>query len=546
MPDRTAEAAATVKHDMFDHVIIGAGAAGCVLAARLSDDRSRRVLLIEQGAHGGSLLTRMPGAVGAAIASGRNSATLEVNPAGDLDSRRLAQIQGRGLGGSSLINGMMYVRGHRADYDGWAAAGCAGWSHDDVLPYFRKSEAHASRRDAFHGTRGPVAVRTAPFEGLSPVHNALIEAGVQAGFGRTGDFNGIRQEGFGLFDQTIGKGARSDAASSFLPQERANLVIRTGSRALAIAIEDGKAVGVRIADREGETFVAGREIILCAGAYASPHLLMLSGIGPAVELRSFGIPVVRDLPGVGGNLQNHADVVLQFRLDRPLSLLRETGSLRKALAGARWLLTRRGPGATNHFEAGAFLRSDEAQSRPNLQLTLLNLALRPGSMEPRPEEAFQLHVTLVRPRSRGTVRLGSPSSNAAPVIDLRYLAEPADRVALRHGIRIARTVVRQEAMAGLCGGELLPGDLVTSDEALDRWIGDNIATFYHPAGTCRMGAADDPGAVVSPDLAVRGIDRLRVADASVMPILPAGNSYAPTMMIAEKAADIIRAASQVA
>lgn len=530
----------TIGRRSFDHVVVGAGAAGCALAARLAEDRRRSVLLVERGPRSRSIWTDMPAGIAFALASGRYSTVLAAKGVEGAEASRFAQIQGRAVGGSSLINGMMYVRGHRDDYDGWAAAGGAGWSFEDVLPYFIRAERHLSRRDLFHGVDGPLAVSSPRLERLSEIHRAFLAAGATMGAGVTDDFNGARQEGFGLFDRTVGGGMRSDAARSYLRTAGPNLVVLDGSAVARIRIDEGRAVGIVLADG---SMVDGREIVLSAGAYVSPQLLMLSGIGPGDELRALGIEVVRDRPGIGRNLQNHPDLALQYRLKRPSSLHALTRFPGKQMAGLQWLLARRGPAASNHFEAGAFLRSGAERTRPDLQLTLFGMALRPGTTEPLDEPGIQVHLTLVQPASRGRVSLRSRDPSALPAIDLGYLADPSDRIALRRGIGLVRATMAAPAMAALCDGEIAPGTRTNDAEPLDRWIDSALSTFYHPCGTCRMGAASDPMAVVGPDLKLHGIEGLRVVDASVMPSIPAGNTYAPTLMVAEKAADLIRATS---
>ncbi|MFZ5789370.1 MAG: choline dehydrogenase [Pseudomonadota bacterium] len=526
----------------FDYVIVGAGSAGCVLAARLTEDPDLRVLLLEAGPSDRGWPIHMPSGMGRLLSSDRFNWAYVSEPEPHLDNRRLSHPRGRVLGGSSSINGMMYVRGHARDYDRWAQAGCRGWSYAELLPYFKRAEAHQRGADDYHGGEGPLRV-SSPAKALSPLTAAFIEAGLQAGYPYTPDCNGRQQEGFGPMDRTTHGGRRWSAAKGYLAQAktRPNLAVVTGALALAVRLEGRRAVGVDyIVEGRRQGARAEREVILSGGAINTPQLLQLSGIGPADLLHALGIAVKHDLPGVGENLMDHADIVIQHRCKQPVTLYPVTRGPRKYLAGLQWLLFNSGPAATNHFEAGAFIRSRAGIEHPDLQLTFMPLAVTPGTVEPVPEHAFQLHLDLLRPQSLGHVRARSASPKEPPLIRFNYLQNPQDRADLRQGVKLMREVLAQKAMDPYRGAELFPGPEVQSDEAIDAWVRRAIETCYHPVGTCKMGPSTDRLAVVGEDLRLHGLDGLRVVDASVMPSIVSGNTNAPTIMIAEKASDMIR------
>ncbi|MDB5696663.1 MAG: choline dehydrogenase [Sphingomonas bacterium] len=535
--------------DAYDYIIIGGGSAGCTLAARLSEDPAARVLLLEAGGRNDSMLVRMPAGVGELIKqkSAQNwGFWTEAEP--NLDDRKLWWPRGKGLGGSSAINGMIYARGHPLDYDEWRQRGLTGWGWDDVLPYFRKLERHHRADGEWHGSDGPLHVSAG--ESDSPFFSALIEAGKQAGYPTTDNFNGAEPEGFGPYDLTISDGKRWSAAAAYLgqAQERANLDVVTDARTTRIRVENGRATGVDYVvgkRRRPQSATSTREVMLCAGAVQSPHILQLSGIGDPERLRSAGVEVVHALPGVGENLQDHLDIIMNWRSKDLLSVFAVTRGLRQLTVGLRYLLRGSGPGRQNFLEAGAFIPSREGLSRPDIQIHGVLAIMRDHGKVKATEDGFSLHLCQLRPESRGRIGLHSADPFADPKIEANYLATPEDRRVLRESVRIGRRVVAQAALTPYRGDELAPGPEVVSDEQIDAWVRATSETIYHPVGTCKMGTADDALAVVDAELRVRGLAGLRVVDASVMPALVSGNTNAPTIMIAEKAADMIRAAGRL-
>ncbi len=528
----------------FDYIVIGAGSAGSVLAARLSDNPATRVLLVEAGGRNTSMLVRMPAGVGTLIKQkSRHNWGFWTQPEPHMDGRRLWQPRGKGLGGSSAINGMVYIRGHPRDYDQWRQMGLDGWSYAETLPYFKRAENFADGPSPFHGAGGPLSV-TWGERTDHPLYRASLEAGQQAGHRLTEDFNGFDQEGFGRYQLTIADGQRQSAARAYLAPiaGRANLTIVTGARTHRVIIEGGRATGIEYSLGQGKPAAvahAGREVLVCAGAFQSPQILMLSGIGDPDALTAQGITPVHLRPGVGANLQDHLDVSLNWTVSQPITLYHETKGLKQLKVGLQYLLTGTGPGRQNGLETGAFLKSRVDLDRPDLQIHFV-LAIMQDHAKVRPtQDGFTMHVCQLRPESRGRVSLASADPYADPAIVMNFLSTEEDRRAVREGVRMVRDVVAQPAFAAFGAKEIMPGPAVADDAAIDAFVRARGETIYHPVGTCRMGQADDPLAVVDKDCRVIGLQGLRVVDASVIPTLIGGNTNAPTIMIAEKIADAI-------
>ena len=529
----------------YDYVIIGAGSAGCVLANRLTEDGQTRVLLLEAGGKDSSILVKMPAGVGSLIGkAGVYNWGFWTEPEPNLENRKLWWPRGKGWGGSSSINGMIYIRGHARDYDQWRQMGLSGWSYRDVLPYFKRSENFEGGADDWHGGEGPLKVSKAASP--NPIYKATVEAGRQAGHPITNDFNGYQQEGWGPYQLTVHDGQRWSAARAYLHPalSRPNLTCVTGARTSRIVVENGRATGVEYIDaktNKKQVVQADKEVLLCAGAVQSPHILQLSGIGDPEELGKFGVPVVKALKGVGANLQDHLDVTMSWECPQPITAYSLRKGLLKTLAiGMNYAFFGKGLGRQQFLESGAFLKSRPDLDRPDLQIHTVLAIMQDHGKVSVAKDGFTFHVCQLRPESRGRVGLRSADPLDDPAIFANYLATEEDRRALREGVKMMRQVAEQPALGPYRKEELYPGKDVQSDDEIDAWIRKHAETIYHPVGTCKMGAAGDEMAVVDAELKVRGVEGLRVVDASVMPTLVGGNTNAPTIMIAEKAADMIR------
>ncbi|MFO6465124.1 choline dehydrogenase [Jannaschia sp. KMU-145] len=522
-----------------DYVIVGAGSAGCAMAYRLAE-AGRSVLVIEHGGTDAGPLIQMPGALSFPMNMARYDWGYASEPEPHLGGRRLATPRGKVIGGSSSINGMVYVRGHARDFDHWAEMGAAGWRHADVLPYFKRMESwhdggHGGDPD-WRGTDGPLHVSRGTRE--NPLYRAFVEAGRQAGYETTDDYNGEKQEGFGPFEQTVWKGRRWSAANAYLKPARATQRCEVVHGLAERILFDGhRAVGVVLAG--GRIVRARAEVVLAAGAINSPKLLMLSGIGPGAHLAEHGIESRADRAGVGQNLQDHLEMYVQMAASQPVTLFRYWNLLGKAYVGARWLFTRTGPGATNNFESCGFIRSEAGIEYPDIQFHFLPLAVRYDGQAAAEGHGFQAHVGPMRSTSRGDVTLRSADPTDAPRIRFNYMSHPDDWTEFRRCIRLTREIFAQPAFAPYRRHEIQPGEAVQSDGELNAAIREHAESAYHPCGTCRMGAADDPGAVVDPECRVIGVEGLRLADSSIFPRITNGNLNGPSIMVGEKASDHI-------
>jgi choline dehydrogenase len=535
---------------VYDYVIVGGGSAGCALANRLSADASNRVLLIEAGRRDWKwdVFIHMPAALAFPIGSRFYDWKYESEPEPFMDGRRVYHARGKVLGGSSSINGMIFQRGNPMDYDKWGALpGLEHWDWAHCLPYFKRMETCLAGPDDWRNDDGPLKLERGPAE--SPLFDAWLDAGVEAGFNRTDDVNGFRQEGFAAFDKNVFRGRRLSAARAYLHPvlDRPNLDLKTSTHVNRVIFDGTRAVGVEIAKGRGVETIAAGEVVLCGGAFNSPQLLQLSGVGDPEHLRSLGIDVVAEVPGVGENLQDHLEVYIQYESKQPVSIQPHLAHWKKPWIGLQWLF-RKGPGASNHFEAGAFVKSNPNESYPNLMFHFLPIAIRyDGSSPGRPdgsdakiEHGYQVHVGPMYSDARGTVKITSTDPRKHPAVQFNYLSTEQDRREWIEAVRTARRILTQPAFEPFNAGEISPGPAVETDEEIMDWVARDAETALHPSCTTRIGAQSDPMAVLDPEsMEVWGTEGLRVVDAGCMPNVSNGNTYAPTMMIAEKAADLI-------
>ncbi|MHC8400546.1 choline dehydrogenase [Pseudomonas sp. MDT1-17] len=524
----------------YDYIIIGAGSAGCVLANRLSEDPATSVLVLEFGGSDRSVVIQMPSAFSIPMNTKKYNWRYETEPEPYLNGRRIHCPRGKVLGGSSSINGLVYIRGHAYDFDEWESLGAQGWGYRNCLPYFKRAEHYEEGGDGYRGSTGPLHTTNGNHM-KNPLYGAWVEAGAEAGYIKTDDCNGYMQEGFGAMHMTVKNGVRCSTANAYLrpAMGRPNLTVITHAMTRQIILEGKRAVGI-IYDHEGQTHqvYCNREVLVSSGPIGSPHLLQRSGIGPAEVLRKAGIGVRHDLPGVGENLQDHAEVYIQFGCKEPVTLNSKMDPLSKLLIGLRWLLFKDGLGATNHFEAGGFIRSDKGLRWPDIQFHFLPAAMRYDGNKPIKGHGFMVLTGPNKPKSRGYVRARSADPYEHPQIQFNYLQREEDREGFRRCIRLTREIIGQPAMDRFRDGEIAPGPQVNTDEEIDAFVRENLESTYHPCGSCRMG--EDEMAVVDSELRVRGIAGLRVIDSSVFPTEPNGNLNAPTIMLAERASDLVR------
>jgi choline dehydrogenase len=522
---------------MWDFVIVGGGSAGCALANRLSADPSTSVLVLEAGQEDyiWDVFVHMPAALAFPIGNKRYDWKYESEPEPFMHGRRVYHARGKVLGGSSSINGMIFQRGNPLDYERWAGdAGLEDWDYAHCLPYFKRMENCLAGADAYRGGDGPLKLERGP--AATPLFDAFFAAVQQAGYGLTADVNGERQEGFAKFDRTIFRGRRLSAARAYLHPilNRRNLEVRCKTFVDRIVFEGTRAVGVAV----GEDLIRAKEIILCGGAINSPQLLQLSGVGNARELEALGIDVVHDLPGVGENLQDHLEVYVQYACTQPVSLQPALKKWKRPWIGAQWLFLRSGPGATNHFEAGGFVRSNDDVDYPNLMFHFLPLAIRYDGSQPQQKHGYQVHVGPMYSDARGSVKITSTDPRVHPALRFNYLSTAQDRREWVEAVRVARDILNQPAFDLYNGGETSPGPAVETDDEILDWVARDAETALHPSCTGKLGI--DAMSVVDPaSMRVHGLAGLRVVDASVFPYVPNGNIYAPVMMVAEKAADLI-------
>ncbi|WP_449433640.1 choline dehydrogenase [Pseudomonas putida] len=530
----------------YDYIIIGAGSAGCVLANRLSEDAGTSVLVLEFGGSDRSVLIQMPSAFSLPMNTKKYNWRYETVAEPHLDNRRLHCPRGKVLGGSSSINGLVYIRGHACDFDEWESLGAKNWSYRNCLPYFKRAENYKFGGDDYRGGAGPLSTNNGN-NMQNPLYGAWVQAGSEAGYIKTDDCNGYMQEGFGAMHMTVKDGVRWSTANAYLrpAMSRPNLTVVTHAMTRRILLDGKRAVGVEY-DQGGQTHTVhcNREVLVSSGPIGSPHLLQRSGIGPQAVLKKAGIEVRHDLPGVGENLQDHSEIYIQYACKQPVTLNSKMGLLGKAMIGLRWLLFKDGLGASNHFEAGGFIRSSKGLRWPDIQFHFLPAAMRYDGDKPFKGHGFMVLTGPNKPKSRGHVRALSSDPYQHPEIRFNYLESEEDREGFRRCVRLTREIIAQPAMDSFRGEELAPGPQVQTDEQIDAFVRANMESTMHPCGSCRMG--EDDMAVVDSSLRVRGLQGLRVIDSSVFPSEPNGNLNAPTIMLAERAADLVRGRTPLA
>ena len=531
-----------MEQKTFDYVIVGAGSAGCVLANRLTEDADTSVLLLEYGGKDDSIFVQMPTALSIPMSMPRFNWGFWSEAEPKINDRLVDVSRGKTLGGSSSINGMIYVRGNACDLDQWEELGAKGWGYRNCLPYYKKAENCAYGEDDYRGGSGPL--HTCNGNGMkNPLYRAFIKAGQEAGYGVTDDYNGYRQEGMSKMDMTVKDGVRCSTANAYLKPvlHRNNLTVFMHALTRRVVLNGKKAIGVEF-DRNGQTQIvkANREVILSAGSIGSPHIMQMSGIGPSQVLKNAGIEVLHELPGVGENLNDHLESVIQYETNLPVSLNRHMGTLGKFLIGARWYFFKSGLGATNHFESTGFIRSRAGLKWPNVQFHFLPAVVRYDGKGNAGPQGYQIHFGINKLKSRGWVHLRSSDPLAKPEIVLNHFQDQQDIDDYRMAFRLSREIGMQPAFDEFRKREIDPGEGVQTDDEVDAWVRENVETAYHPTCTCKIGADEDPMAVVDPYCRVRGIESLRIVDSSIFPSVPNGNTNAPTIMVGEKAADIIR------